>query len=115
MHKGYTVLAASNGEDALQQARAFIGMIHLLVTDLVMPQVNGSQLARRLRARRPEMRVILMSGYTSATAHQTDIADLAAGFLAKPFTPEELLGSVRAALDATPGGETTPLSRSGHA
>ncbi|MCX5766425.1 MAG: PAS domain S-box protein [Gemmatimonadetes bacterium] len=115
MAKGYTVLAASNGEDALQQARAFVGTIHLLVTDLVMPQTNGAQLARRLRARRPDMRVILMSGYTSAMAHQAEIADLAAGFLAKPFTPEELLGSVRAALDVTPGGETTPLSRSGHA
>ena len=112
--KGYTVLSAANGQDALQQARAFVGSIDLLLTDLVMPQVNGVQLARQLRARRANTRVVLMSGYTAAMAHQGEISDLAASFLAKPFTPAELLASVRASLDVTPP-DVKPLSRSGRA
>ncbi|MBI1809769.1 MAG: PAS domain S-box protein [Gemmatimonadetes bacterium] len=110
--KGYAVLVAANGEDALAQARTFVGPIHLLLTDLAMPHVDGVQAARRLRARRGDLRIVLMSGHAAAEAHHGELADLDAGFVAKPFTAAELLTAVRDALDRAPL-ELRPLSRSG--
>src|SRR5579864_7422487 len=61
--RGYNVLEACNGEEALLLAECFPAMIHVLVTDLVMAKMNGRELARRLMALRPEMQVIMMSGF----------------------------------------------------
>jgi PAS domain S-box-containing protein len=88
---GYTVLVAANGPDALQVAGQHQGTIHYLLTDVVMPQMLGSELARQLTAARPDTRVLYMSGY--AEPMRGDDACDAAQFrlINKPFTPDQLL------------------------
>ena len=95
---GYTVLEATNGIDALAFA-ADTSRIDLLATDIVMPGMQGIELARRLTAARPDLRVLYMSGFADNQPGQTDLlAD--ASFLAKPFSSEALGRAVRAVLDA---------------
>ncbi len=96
--KGYQVLEASGGIDALDVARNYKGTIHLLLSDMVMPKMNGGDLAARLREIRPEIRVAFMSGYSEFSR-----GHLAKGFpdapvLQKPFSPASLVGVVREAL-----------------
>jgi CheY-like chemotaxis protein len=102
---GYTVLAAPNGSEALRLSRAHSGPIHLLVTDMVMPQMNGRELASRLAPERPETRVLFMSGYTEEAIATHGVFDPGTQFLEKPFTPDSLARKVRQMLDADrPGG-----------
>jgi signal transduction histidine kinase len=95
---GYRVLAARDGEEALTRAAAHAGRIDLLLTDVVMPGLNGRELALRFRQARPDARVLFMSGFAS------DVIAADGGLLGdsellmKPFTPDELLSSVRSAL-----------------
>jgi PAS domain S-box-containing protein len=93
---GYTVLEAGQGEEALRIALEYRGPIHLLVADLVLPQLGGQPLAERLRARHPEMAVLFVSGYP-------DRSGAAGGqpvhFLQKPFSPAALAQKVREVLD----------------
>jgi two-component system cell cycle sensor histidine kinase/response regulator CckA len=99
---GYTVLEASGAGEALLRCDTHEGRIDLMITDVVMPQISGPELAARVAERRPEARVLYMSGYTeNAIVHQ---GALAAGtaFLQKPFRPEDLLGRARQVLDAAP-------------
>ena len=96
---GYTVLEARDGEDALRIAGAEGGRIDLMVTDVVMPGMNGRELAERLLAIRPHTRVLYVSGYTDDALSQHGILDQALAFLAKPFAPETLARKVRQVLD----------------
>jgi CheY-like chemotaxis protein len=95
---GYRVLAARDGEEALTRAAAHAGRIDLLLTDVVMPGLNGRELALRFRQARPDARVLFMSGFAS------DVIAADGGLLGdsellmKPFTPDELLSRVRSAL-----------------
>jgi hypothetical protein len=91
---GYLVLTADRPAEAVRLAREHRGPIHLLVTDMVMPEMGGPALARRLLAAHPKAAVLYMSGYTDQ--------NLGAGapFLQKPFTPDTIARTVRAALDA---------------
>jgi two-component system, cell cycle sensor histidine kinase and response regulator CckA len=93
--QGYQVVEASSGEEALD-LEAASATIHLLITDMVMPGMKGPEVASRLRAARPAIPVILMSGYSDP---EPAAALTPSRFLAKPFLPEELLAAVRAALD----------------
>jgi two-component system cell cycle sensor histidine kinase/response regulator CckA len=97
---GYVVVEAAGPEAALERGRAHPGVIHLLVTDVVMPQMNGRQLAAILREERPDMRVLYTSGYTDDAIVRHGVLDARASFLAKPFTPEGLGRKVREVLDA---------------
>lgn len=100
---GYTVLEAGDGEQAHQVNAAYQGVIHLLVTDVVMPGgINGAQLAKELVSLRPEMKVLYTSGYTENAIVHHGVLDAGIAFLAKPFSPNELLRKVRQTLD----GET---------
>jgi signal transduction histidine kinase len=95
---GYTVLQGRDGDDALKVARQHGGVIHLLVTDVVMPGLNGPALAARLRMERPDIHVLYTSGYADkVTAHAGVERDVQV--LGKPFLPRELLRRVRGALD----------------
>jgi CheY-like chemotaxis protein len=97
--KGYTVLEACHGREALQVAANHAGPIHLLVSDVVMPELGGRQLAERLRQSRPEMKVLFVSGFTDDEAVCQSVRKAAVHFLAKPFTPLALAAKVRAVLD----------------
>jgi CheY-like chemotaxis protein len=91
--RGYVVLQASDGAQALRAAAAHAGPIHLLVTDVVMPELGGRDLAERLAADRPGLRVLFTSGYTAGGLAE------GAAFLPKPFTPDQLASRVRELLD----------------
>ena len=96
---GFQVLAAPGPEEADRLAREFNGTIDLLLTDVVMPERSGPALAEGLVARRPGLRVLYMSGYTDGQLHQHGVLQRGVALLAKPFTPEQLVRRVRAALD----------------
>ena len=97
---GYQVLEAQNGDEALRVSEEFATPIDLVVTDLVMPQMGGPEMVRRLREMRREVKILMMSGYTSDPSFRQRVIDEAIPFLEKPFTPGALLGKVRAVLDA---------------
>jgi PAS domain S-box-containing protein len=97
--RGYTVLAAPDGEAGLRAARIFSGPIDLLVTDLVMPRMNGRQLAKELKVERPGIRVLFMSGYTDSVLGGLGSFDPGDELLDKPFLPDQLASTVREVLD----------------
>ncbi len=94
---GYQVLAAASGEDALRVADGFDGTIDALLTDVVMPGMKGPELARRLRAARPSIRVLLMSGYAADVVTKDDLKE--ARLLSKPFASGTLTKELRKVLD----------------
>jgi CheY-like chemotaxis protein len=99
---GYQVLEAPNPDDALTLSQAHAGTIHLLLTDVVMPGINGRELAERLQLSRPDMEVLFMSGYTDNVIAQHNLidADSDLALLQKPFTPDVLLRRVRQSLES---------------
>jgi CheY-like chemotaxis protein len=99
VQNGYRVLEARDGQHALRVCETHIEMIQLVLTDLVMPNMQGADLAERLRRARPDLRIVLMSGYTDEPAVQRLGRDSVA-FLPKPFTSAELVEKVRRVLDA---------------
>jgi two-component system cell cycle sensor histidine kinase/response regulator CckA len=96
---GYVVIEARHGVDALRVAERHPDDIHLLVTDVVMPHLSGRELAERLTAARPKMKVLFMSGYTDHVVMSRAITP-GSWFLQKPFTPETFAKKVRQVLDA---------------
>jgi two-component system, cell cycle sensor histidine kinase and response regulator CckA len=101
---GHAVLVAEDGERALAQAAAHPGPIDLLVSDVVMPGMNGRQLHEALHAARPGLRVVFMSGYPALPGTQEEIVSGGPGaVLAKPFTREELLARVAQVVEAPAG------------
>jgi len=97
---GYHVLAAENGPRALEVSNEYRGTIQLLLTDVVMPQMNGKELAHSLQAMRRDIRVLYISGYSEDVIAHHGIVEEGAVVLAKPFTLEALTRKVRAILDA---------------
>jgi signal transduction histidine kinase len=95
---GYRVLEAPDGAAALRTAEHHSGKIDLLLTDVVMPGMNGAELARRLRRLRPATRVVFMSGYSAEAVATHGVLSPGAVFLQKPFSVEELLEGLRSAL-----------------
>jgi CheY-like chemotaxis protein len=93
------VLIAEDGNEALQMAGAYPDPIHLLVTDLVMPNIGGRELAQRLKPLRPGIKVLFMSGYSERSPLDNDEADETATILQKPFSLDALARNVRRVLD----------------
>jgi len=98
--RGYTVLAAHDAAEALRLAQNHPGPIHLLVTDVLMPGMSGSQLAERLVLLRPEARVLYISGYPEEAIVHHGALQSGPAFLQKPFPPGLLLSTVRSVLDS---------------
>jgi CheY-like chemotaxis protein len=96
---GYEVLAAANAEEALAAARGHPGSIDLLMTDVVMPGMDGRQLSERLLRERPLMKVLFTSGYTADVILDHGVAHHAAGFLSKPYTLGSLARKIRKIID----------------
>ena len=94
MH-GYTVLEADNGTEAIAVAQAFPSLIHMMITDVVMPKMGGAALAKELASSRPEMRVLFVSGYAEKTVHRRGNIDITTQFLQKPFSLKILAGKIR--------------------
>lgn len=97
--RGYKLITANSGEEALHLASELEGAIHLLLTDVVMAGISGLELARRLKEARPGLRVLFMSGYPGFSDSGANVMDLGQAILCKPFTPSELVLETRRALD----------------
>jgi CheY-like chemotaxis protein len=108
--QGYTVIEAGDGIEAMQQAQAHRGPIHLLLTDVIMPGMNGRELAGQLAPRRPEMRVLYMSGYTENAIGHNGMLDEGINLLQKPFTLAAMKAKVREVLD-TPHPQELEMAR----
>jgi two-component system cell cycle sensor histidine kinase/response regulator CckA len=100
--EGYTILTAHNGQGALAACEAHQGRIDLLITDVVMPDVSGRELAERLTQECSETKVLYISGYTDDAIVRHGVLQEGTHFLQKPFTPQALVRKVRAVLDANP-------------
>jgi len=100
--QGYLVLAASDAAAALRVVERHGGMIHLLLTDVVMPGLSGRELADQLTGQRPGIRVLYMSGYPGDAVVQHGTLPAGSAFLQKPFSPDGLARKVRDVLDARP-------------
>jgi CheY-like chemotaxis protein len=96
--RGYEVLEAVRGEEAVRMAKERKDGIHLLLTDVVMPEMSGPQVLEQIRARSPNMKVLFMSGYTDEAMVHHGILGSGAPFLQKPFLPETLARKVREVL-----------------
>ena len=95
---GYRILDAGDGDEALRVAQNHEGPIHLLLTDLVMPGMNGKELAQRLEGLRPEAKVLYMSGYAGDILTPEGAGETDGSFLAKPFRLDSLAAKVREVL-----------------
>jgi two-component system, cell cycle sensor histidine kinase and response regulator CckA len=98
--RGYTVLAASNGKEALDIAQKYNGEIHLVLTDVVMPEMGGKELVSRLASVRTGIKALYVSGYTDNAIVHHGVLDLDVAFLQKPFSVESLAHKVREVIDA---------------
>ncbi len=96
---GYRVLRASTPASAIQLARSHVESIHLLITDVVMPEMNGLDLARRLKVIHPDLKCLFMSGYTANVIADKGILDKGVNFIQKPFSMNELAVKLRKALE----------------
>jgi PAS domain S-box-containing protein len=96
--RGYTVLEAGNGEDALRASREFCGPIDLMISDVVMPKLSGPALAELLMAERPHMKVLFVSGYAETTVLRHGNIDVTARLLQKPFGLNTLARKIREVL-----------------
>ncbi len=96
---GYTVLVAESGKEAIKIAERQDRPIHLLLTDVVMPGMSGRELANYMEAKRPDMKVLYMSGYTSDSIVRHGVLELGISFIEKPFSQEALMRKLRDVLD----------------
>jgi two-component system, cell cycle sensor histidine kinase and response regulator CckA len=98
--QGYTVLASANPVEALRMAREYDGFIDLVITDVIMPQMNGKELVEALAQDRPGMRRLYMSGYTADVIAHHGVLDEGVHFIQKPFPMQAILTKVREVLEA---------------
>jgi CheY-like chemotaxis protein len=101
---GYVVLEAGHGAEAIRCSERHAGSIDLLIADVVMPQMGGGELARRITELRPGVRVLFVSGYSKDNLSKQVSLGPNVNFLEKPFTLSSLLQTVRNVLDACPPG-----------
>ena len=105
--EGYNVVAAQNGEEALNIGTD-AGKIDLVLTDIVMPGMSGGELIQKIMARQPGIQVLYMSGYTKYTVLNHGSLESVSSFIWKPFSPADLLAKIRNILDGPPGNQLPP-------
>jgi CheY-like chemotaxis protein len=96
---GYQVLSAANGKEALGLAADSRQQIHLLLTDVIMPQISGPELARQLQVQRPSLKVVFISGYDGGSLAPDGVLSPEVVLVHKPFTVKALSGRLREVLD----------------
>jgi CheY-like chemotaxis protein len=96
---GYTVLAAGTPGEAMRLVEEYTGEIHLLITDVIMPEMSGKAIAQKIRETRPAMKDLFMSGYTANVIAQRGILDKGIQFIQKPFSMRDIAAKVRTALE----------------
>jgi len=101
-HNGYKVLAAATAAEAIKRAENFSGTIDLLVTDVIMPEMNGSELSKKLLSVRPELKILFMSGYTADIIAQDNVLERGVNFLQKPVTMKSLTLALYHIFNPTP-------------
>ena len=99
---GYRVLMAAEASEALHLAEEYSGRIHLLLTDIVMPRMNGRELSELLLKRRPDLKVLFMSGHTAGVISQNALLAEDVAFIEKPFSHHALARKIRQMLDSVP-------------
>jgi DNA-binding NtrC family response regulator len=104
LKNGYHVIEARNAGEALLHSESHPATIHLLLSDVVMPQMSGPELAKRLARARPDMKVLCMSGYTDDSIVRHGVLEARFAFLQKPITPATLTMKVREVLQGTRSG-----------
>ena len=97
---GYSVVEAASGSEALELAKTHVSSLRLLITDVLMPEMSGTELAERAERLSPRLRVIFMSGYTGETNLKEALQAGSAMFVQKPFSRVALIAAVRAAIGA---------------
>jgi DNA-binding NtrC family response regulator len=96
---GYNVLHFSKPSEALEILKTYDGDVHLLMTDVVMPEINGRELSRQVAEKFPDIKVLFMSGYTADVIAHHGVLDEDIDFIQKPFTLKDLASKVREILD----------------
>jgi len=99
---GYDILEAANGDEAVEVSQKHPGEIHLLLTDVILPGMNGKELSERLRTLRPKLKVLFTSGYTSEIIAARGVLDYGVAYIPKPFIPDRLAAKVREVLTEPP-------------
>jgi CheY-like chemotaxis protein len=97
---GYDVLEASNGPAALRLARSYDGEIHVLITDVIMPEMNGRQVSQELLTLRPSLKVIYTSGYPSNVLRDREYLDESTVFIEKPYSSLVVARAIRSLLES---------------
>jgi CheY-like chemotaxis protein len=98
---GYNVLEAQGGDAAIEVCKSHRGQIHLMLTDVVMPNMNGCELSKQVAPVRPDVNVLYMSGYTEHAVYKNDLLDPEENFIQKPFTISSDVSKIRSILDRT--------------
>jgi len=101
LQDGYSILEAHHGRDAIWMSEGYPYTINLLLTDIVMPEMSGRELARHLAAKRPGLRILYMSGHTDEAIMAPSVFERGTAFIQKPFTPDALARKVQEVLGAT--------------
>ena len=108
--RGYRVIEARNAGEALRQSEKHAGTIHLLLSDVVMPEMSGPELGRRLASARPDMKVLCMSGYTDDSIVRHGVLEAGIAYLQKPLTADALTTKVREVLESSSGSTRVSAS-----
>ena len=96
---GYKVLSTTRSKEAKKMAEEYDGQINLLLTDVVMPQMNGRELSEQLQSQYPQLKILFMSGYTANVIAHRGVLDEGIKFISKPFSPKEIALKIREVLD----------------